>query len=196
MAGLLGGIFVGGRGSRMGGVAKGLLLAPDGAPIVVRTAALLERVGVDRVLVGAHPAYTALGLDIVADVPDVEGPLAGLLGLFAVAGERDVIAIACDMPFLGLELLRRLVDAPPAPIVAPRHRDPARDRDVWEPLCARYAASVFPVARAFAAAGERKLQRLLDTAGAESLTLSANEEAMLVDWDVLPVDPGRGSRET
>src|SRR5690606_17572789 len=36
------GIFVGGRGSRMGGLAKGLLEAPDGGPIVARTERMLE----------------------------------------------------------------------------------------------------------------------------------------------------------
>ena len=195
---LLAGIFVGGRASRMGGVAKGLLVAPDGEPIVLRTRRILEAAGAECVLVGAHPAYADLGLEVIPDDPAAEGPLAGLLALLARASDRGAaIAVACDMPFIGRDIVRRLVEAPAAPIVAARRWAAERGRDVWEPLFARYSCdpSVLPIARAFASSGERKLQLLLDTAGARALALRPEEEAMLADWDTLPAVGTRDSKE-
>jgi hypothetical protein len=47
-ADLFAGIFVGGRGRRMGGVAKGLLVTPDGAPLVERTLAVVRELAIPR----------------------------------------------------------------------------------------------------------------------------------------------------
>lgn len=163
----------------MGGVAKGLLVAPNGEPIVTRTARILDELEVPFVLVGKHPAYAELDLEVLVDDPSATGPLAGLLALLAWGASRGVdrvLAIACDMPFFDRELVRRLVEAPAAPIIAPR-------REYWEPLFARYDVSVLAIARSFAERGERKLQRLLDEAGATPLELSPEEHALLTDWD-------------
>ena len=82
---MLAGVFVGGAGSRMGGVAKGLLRAPDGQPSVVRTVRMLSALGIPCGLVGAHAAYAEvakeLDVPVVADVPVGIGPLGGLVGL-------------------------------------------------------------------------------------------------------------------
>jgi molybdopterin-guanine dinucleotide biosynthesis protein A len=138
---------------------------------------------------------------MVADDPAADGPLAGLLALLAFAGERLAIAVACDMPLVDEALVRRLVDtmrAADAPVVAPKRL--ARGREVWEPLFAVYdAPRVRPVARAFAARGERKLQLLLDEAGARPLALSREEAEALADWDSpadLPTGSARGRRGT
>jgi len=182
----------------MGGVAKGLLVAPEGEPIVVKVRRLLEDAGAACVLVGAHPAYEGLALETIADDPAAEGPLAGLLALLARAsaepGTRWAIAVACDMPFIDRELVRRLVDAEPAPIVAPRRHAEDRGRDVWEPLFARYDPAVLGVARAYASTGGKQLQRLLDIAGARPLELAPRQEALLTDWDSLPLAPTRDSK--
>jgi molybdopterin-guanine dinucleotide biosynthesis protein A len=198
---VVGGIFVGGRASRMGGIAKGLLEAPDGEPIVVRTKRVLERAGASSVLVGEHPAYARLGFETVADDSAATGPLAGLLALLAFSGERLAIAVACDMPLVDEGVVRRLVDtmrATAAPVVAPKQA--VRGREVWEPLFAVYdAPRVLPVARAFAARGERKLQLLLDEAGARPFALSREEAEALADWDSpadLPAGSARGRRAT
>jgi molybdopterin-guanine dinucleotide biosynthesis protein A len=185
----------------MGGAAKGLLLAPDGERIVERTRRLLAEAGASCVLVGEHPAYGGLGLRVIADDPSASGPLAGMLALLSFAAEAragHAIAVACDMPLLTADLVRRLVEAPAAAIVAPRHHDPERGW-LWEPLFARYdAEAVLPVARGLVGTGRRRLQDLLDAAGARPLELTANELAALVDWDTpdaLPSAPMRGKRE-
>lgn len=192
---LLAGIFVGGRGSRMGGVAKGLLHAPDGDPIVRRTQRILEGLGAECVLVGAHPAYAELGLPTLVDDPSAQGPLAGMLALLAHADGRASLAIACDMPFIEPDLLLRLIAEPPAPVVAPRRRAVEKERDVWEPLFARYEPAVLPIARALVSEGGRSLQALLDRVGARALVLRPEEEAMLEDWDTLPRAPRHDSNE-
>ena len=179
----------------MGGAPKGLLTI-DGEPIVVKTRRLLEEVGAECVLVGAHPAYEGLGLETIPDDPAAEGPLAGLLALLARAStQRWAIAIACDMPFIDRDLVRCLVDAPPAPVVAPRRRAEDRGRDVWEPLFARYDPAVIDVARELARTGKRKLQMLLDLAGARPLELDPEHEALLTDWDTLPLAAPRASKK-
>lgn len=174
------GIFVGGRGTRMGGVAKGLLVGADGVPLVVRAARILAGLGIPPVLVGAHEAYQDLGLTMLADDPGAKGPLAGLLSLLSGG---DALAIACDMPAFTTQAIQRLLAAPPASVVAPRRHARDLGREVWEPLFARYSATVLPAAQAFATRGERRLQRLLDEVGAAPLALGPDEDAWLLDWD-------------
>jgi molybdopterin-guanine dinucleotide biosynthesis protein A len=183
--GPIGGIFVGGAGTRMGGRAKGLLATRDGATIVDRWRAILTAAGVETiVLVGAHDAYAHLGLETIHDAPAGIGPLGGLVALLRRAGEKTAIAVACDMPSVSTALMARLLQAPDAPVVAPRRNGR------WEPLFARYdARAVRPLAEAQAAAQDHSLQRLLERAGAVELPISAAEADELHDWDT-PEDAG------
>jgi molybdopterin-guanine dinucleotide biosynthesis protein A len=207
MAVFLAGLFVGGRGTRMGGLPKGLLPSPDGAPILRRTQKILENAGGSCVLVGAAEPYANLGLPMIPDDPAATGPLAGLLALLDETDAGIVLAVACDMPQITDDLVARLLAAPPAPIVAPRRQssDVSRSRSpsrwLWEPLFARYeAAAVAPIARRYAAGGGRRLQDLLDLAGAVALPLGPEDDLALVDWDtpadVLPPAPARGNTES
>lgn len=187
---IVAGIFVGGQGRRMGGVAKGLLVAPGGETIIVRHARILEGLGIASVLVGAHAAYAACGLERIEDDPCASGPLGGLIALLEHArarpGEASAIAVACDMPYVSDRLLARLRDAPPAPIVS------ARRSDFWEPFFARYEPGpVIAVARARAASGMTALQGLLDACAARALDLTPEERDELRDWDT-PVDMAGG----
>lgn len=189
------GIFVGGRGLRMGGAAKGLLVAEDGAPLLTRLRAACETLALPVVIVGpaaSRAPYAALadGLAGVDDDPRAEGPLAGLLALLTWAeasATRRVIALACDMPYVDAAALAELVAAPEAPAVA------ARRDGHWEPFFARYdVARVLPAALEAAAARRLGLQRLLDDVGATPLALA--KPRALEDWDTpadLPRGPGR-----
>jgi molybdopterin-guanine dinucleotide biosynthesis protein A len=189
------GLFVGGKGSRMGGAAKGLLPAPGGRPIVLRTRSIVEAVGGVSVLVGAHPAYAELGLSVLPDDSAATGPLAGLLALlqftWLTLGESGrALAIACDMPHLTTDLIHRLLAASSSAVVAPRRHHPERGW-LWEPLIARYdPGAVLPGARAFAARGGTRLQSLLDELGASALPPELGDAAALVDWDT-PADTVR-----
>jgi molybdopterin-guanine dinucleotide biosynthesis protein A len=175
---LLAGLFVGGRGARLGGAAKGLLTAPGGGTLLARWLAVLHGAGVEVVLVGRHEAYASAGLEVLDDDPPGIGPLGGLVALLKRARDGQALALACDMPFVSGALIGRLIAAPPAVVVAPR-----RDGH-WEPLCARYdAPAALPHALRRVAAGEHALQPLLDESGALPLAVDAAEARELHDWD-------------
>jgi molybdenum cofactor guanylyltransferase len=163
----------------MSGRPKGLMQAPGGRTIVERMFDLLAASGVDdAVLVGASAQYEALGLPAIEDQPSGIGPLGGLVALLRRAPGECALAIACDMPFVSRGLVRRLLEAPAAVVVAP-WRDGR-----WEPLCARYdAARMLPIAERCVAEREHALQRVLSVAGATPLPLSGDLLRELHDWD-------------
>lgn len=183
---LLVGIFVGGRGIRMGGVPKGLLAAPDtGEALAVRLVRIVRQTiaGADIVLVGDSSHYAALELPALTDDPIGRGPLGGLHALLAegVSRGRDVIALACDLPHVTNDLLARMAThAPGAHAVAPRIAE------VWQPLFARYgAARCRPIATSLIGQGRGALHAVLDTLGAEAaeLPLHETDARLLDDWD-------------
>jgi molybdopterin-guanine dinucleotide biosynthesis protein A len=169
-------ILVGGAATRMGGIAKGLLPAPDSAePLVLRLARLASEAlpGSEVALIGARTPYLELGMRMIEDVPGQAGPMAGLLAAFAAA-HGDVLALACDLPRVSPELVQRVAThAPGAAAVAPRIDG------IWQPLFARYdsarALDVAPDARA--------PWHLLELLGARELPISEGERELLGDWD-------------
>lgn len=173
------GVFVGGASRRMSGRPKGLLLAPDGRTIVARMVDLLAASRVDDVvLVGASGPYAAVGLPAIEDQPTGIGPLGGLVALLRRAAGERALALACDMPFVSTELVRHLLEAPAAAVVAPRVDG------AWEPLCARYdAARMLPIAERCVAQREHALQTVLTIAGATPLRLTSDFLRELRDWD-------------
>jgi molybdopterin-guanine dinucleotide biosynthesis protein A len=175
----LAGIFVGGAGARMGGIAKGLLRTVGGTTIIDRWRRILDGLDVQAVLVGEREEYSQLGIEIVVDRPKGIGPLGGLIALLGRAKCSPALALACDMPSVSAALVERLLQAPQdAPIVAPRREGR------WEPFCARYdPARVLPAAEQLVLTGDRSLKRLFQIVGAEELLLSPREESELLDWD-------------
>lgn len=187
MTSTLAGIFVGGKGSRMGFVAKGLLPSPEGEALVPRLHALLTPRVDHVVLVGSHAAYQHLDIPWIDDDARAEGPLAGLLALLTLARARGcahVLAVACDMPFVTDAVLDRLLQ-PPEGTVAPRREGR------WEPLFARYATAT-TLDQATRRAHEKAfgLQGLLTALDARELVLGEVEERELDDWDT-PDDVAR-----
>jgi molybdopterin-guanine dinucleotide biosynthesis protein A len=134
---LTGAIVAGGRATRMGGVAKGLLDV-GGTRMIDRVARALADVSDDVVVVAnAEDAGTWIPQarvirDRIADRGSAGGIHAALVEL-----ERPVLAVAWDMPFVSSGVLRVLVDAATAgefDAVVPQGQ--AAD---LEPLCAWYA---------------------------------------------------------
>jgi len=178
------GIFVGGRGTRLGGIAKGNL-RHEGETLIARLVRTCEQAlpGVSIVLVGAAAAYTDAGLPALADDPPGIGPLGGLRALLVRArdsGHAAALAVACDLAHLGPGLVGRLAfEAPAADFLAPR------DGELWDTLVARYAVSALAAVDAAVAAGERALQRVPGRLGARAVELAVTdaERAELRDWD-------------
>lgn len=177
------GIFVGGQGRRMGGVAKGLLAAPDQTGSLVARLARVAREAygdVELVLVGRADAYASLELPALADDPPGVGPIGGLCALLAEGERRGapfVVTLACDLPFVSAALLARLARlAPGASAVAPRQGE------LWQPLCARFEpVRAHQVVARLVHGGTRSLQRVLDELDATELPLAASDD--LRDWD-------------
>jgi molybdenum cofactor guanylyltransferase len=176
---LVAGIFVGGAGTRMGGIAKGLMRTAEGTTLVERWRATLEPLGVEIVLVGDRSDYASVAMEVVADEPAGIGPLGGLVALLRWAGAAQALALACDMPFVSSRLIERLLTTSPrAPIVAPRRAGR------WEPLCARYdPPAVLSRALAMTRSTDHSLQRLLQDVGAVELPLEPHQADELRDWD-------------
>jgi molybdopterin-guanine dinucleotide biosynthesis protein A len=177
------GLFVGGAARRMGGAPKGLIRpGPDSQTILARQVQLALELGAEPVLVGRATDYARAfpTLRALADEPAGIGPLGGLRALCLLAHEGPFLALACDMPYVDAELLRRLMRTQPsAAALAPRG-----DGGFWEPLCARYhAARVLPAIELALQAGELSLQRILSRVGAVELPLSEAERRGLIDWD-------------
>lgn len=189
---MLCGIFVGGRASRMGGIAKGLLPAPvTGEPLVVRLARMAAELGCEPVLVGASAEVKAAlpALRTIADQPAGIGPLGGLAGLLHAAEQSPVVALACDLPFVSRDLLALLVHATleaPTEVLAVR-----ADNGLWEPLCARYdACALAPRVDRAIALGVRSFQKLFSELSVAELPVSHAQRRELDDWDT-PEDVSR-----
>ena len=175
------GLFVGGRGRRMGGVDKSALATREGPTILERIERLVGELGLPLVLVGegAH----ASALPRIADDPGGVGPIGGLSALLAHAGNGQVIALACDMPYVTADDLRALAEHPSKAAVLAAKTDLG-----WEPLFARYdAPRVRPIAHALITEGRRALHAVIEQAGAE--VFHVGDPQTLRDWDT-PEDCG------
>jgi molybdenum cofactor guanylyltransferase len=179
-------IFVGGASSRMGGKPKGLLVADDARTpresIVARLIRLAAELNLTPVFVGTAEPYALHWpqVRVIGDEPTGIGPLGGLSGVLAAAGQARVLAVACDMPQVTSALLQRLLNtAPAAPVLASKNQDGR-----WDPLCARYDPhTVRPRLQMALAQGVRSFQRLFESLPVTELELDAQERVQLVDWD-------------
>lgn len=178
------GIFVGGKGSRMGGCDKGLLPSPhNNEPIVkylLATIGKLTSVQHETVLVGNTAVYATHWpeLTILNDAQQDCGPLGGLVSLLTYAGVRRVVAIACDMPHITTGDIEILATQPMTKgILSPR----ASHTSPWEPLFASYLPSiVLPIAKEKLEKRQLSLQKLLLEIGVETAHIDARS---LRDWD-------------
>ena len=106
-------ILAGGRGSRMGGVDKGLQ-NHLGIPMAMHA---LMRLGpqVEHVMINANRnlgAYDAFGVPVWPDaLPDQPGPLAGFLTGLERCETAYLVTVPCDTPDFPDDLVVRLADA-------------------------------------------------------------------------------------
>jgi len=179
-------IFVGGKSLRMG-EHKGLLPIPGGdEPILEALVRRGRQAGFDLVLVGDAAPYEQLakGVTRVDDDPRGAGPLGGLRAALqhaSTAGHAQVIAIACDMPYVTPEVLRQVrVHRSEAIVVAPRRGAAAP----WEPMLARYdVARLAPILAGAMLRGERSFQKLFAAVEVEALPITSAIQRALDDWD-------------
>ena len=106
-------VLAGGRGSRMGGVDKGLQNY-RGMPLAMH-ALLRLSTQVGQVLLNANRnlgAYEAMGAPVYPDpFPDYPGPLAGFMAGLEQCETPYLVTVPCDSPHFPTDLVARLAQA-------------------------------------------------------------------------------------
>ncbi len=114
--GITGLILAGGRGSRMGGIDKGLQNF-RGLPLALQTLMRLQlqSLPLQEVLINANrnlSAYESLGVPVWPDSIDgFAGPLAGFLTGLERCETPLLLTVPCDTPMFPLDLVERLYTA-------------------------------------------------------------------------------------
>ena len=141
-----GAIMAGGRNTRYGDLKA---LAPVGGhAIIARVLRSLRAVVSDVILIANDAeAYRSIELPSRADQISGLGALGGLHSALTWANEENrpgILAVACDMPFVSSDLLRRLLEVAngesAADVVVPE----SGNRRGLEPLCAYYSVRCLP----------------------------------------------------
>ena len=110
-------ILAGGRGSRMGGVDKGLqpLNGQSLAAHAIERLHAQQGLRLGHIMINANrnlDAYRALGLPVWPDaLTDFPGPLAGFLAGLDHCQSPWLLTVPCDTPRFPLDLLERLAQA-------------------------------------------------------------------------------------
>jgi len=155
---ILGCVLIGGQSSRMGHPKH--MIQKNGRTWIERTVELLDQV-TSRVMVagtGTLP-QSVRDCDRLVDVPNVRGPMAGILAALRWAPRASWLVTACDLPLLSLPALEWLLStrAPGVWATLPRLKGP---EDGIEPLLAHYDfRSRLPLEH-LASEGEFSLSRL------------------------------------
>ncbi|MES2994220.1 MAG: molybdenum cofactor guanylyltransferase MobA [Pseudomonadota bacterium] len=106
-------ILAGGRGSRMGGVDKGLL-NHHGVPLAMHALMRLSP-QVGEILINANRnlgAYESMGVPVWPDtLSDYAGPLAGFLTGLERCETPYLVTVPCDSPLFPTDLVARLAQA-------------------------------------------------------------------------------------
>jgi len=102
------GILAGGASARMG--RNKALMEFRGKPLLQHQIELLSPL-FEEIIIGANDAapYAAFGLRVVPDLLPERCALTGIHALLKAARREQVFVVACDMPFLNLDLIRILL---------------------------------------------------------------------------------------
>jgi molybdopterin-guanine dinucleotide biosynthesis protein A len=139
----------------------------EGKPLVLRAAELLCPFVGTVTLVGPPERYGNLGLPVVADQWEDQGPLAAICtGLLSSTAEWNVF-LACDLPLLSRKFILLLVErihVSPADAVVPQ------TQDGWQPLCAAYHSRCRPVLVRALEENRRSIIGILDEIRVDAIT--------------------------
>ena len=159
-------VLAGGRGSRMGGVDKGLQNF-NGEPLALHA---VRRLGaqVGQAIINANrnlAAYEAFGIPVRADsLADYPGPLAGFLTGLAHCTTPFLLTVPCDTPLFPLDLAARLsealaaADAEIAMVSAPDSEGDGGPALRPQPVFCLLRTSLRDSLQRFTDAGHRKVQ--------------------------------------
>ncbi|MGA0004610.1 MAG: molybdenum cofactor guanylyltransferase MobA [Burkholderiaceae bacterium] len=163
-------ILSGGRGSRMGGVDKGLERF-NGEPMAARAMMRLMP-QVEEVVINANRnigTYDSFGVTVLMDaLEDFQGPLAGMLAGLSYVETTYLQAVPCDVPNFPTDLVSKLLNAlkdANASVAMPVTQGPDGRRQV-HPVFLLMRADVHDSLLNFLTSGGRKIDRWTDSLGA------------------------------
>ena len=168
-------LIAGGKSRRMGQDKRFLLL--EGTALIDRAMRVLETLFEEVIVVLAEPipGWTGGRHRVVYDAIEKCGSLGGLYTGLVQAASPRIFAVACDMPFLNIEVIRYLIRADPdADIIG------AKLRAGLQPMHAVYSKRCASVLDQMAKSGNLRIQRLFDD---PLLKVKIIEEPELVKLD-------------
>jgi molybdopterin-guanine dinucleotide biosynthesis protein A len=155
-------VLAGGRGSRMGGVDKGLQ-SHLGVPLAMHALLRLQP-QVGHMMINANRnlgAYESMGVPVWPDAQsDFPGPLAGMLAGLERCETPYLVTVPCDTPNFPLDLVERLAESlgrDNAEIAMAATRE--GDRLMPQPVFSLLRAELMESLVRFMQAGERKIDR-------------------------------------
>jgi len=155
-------ILAGGRGSRMGGVDKGLQ-NHQGLPLAMHALMRLQP-QVGHLMINANRnlgAYDSMGVPVWPDaIADYPGPLAGFLAGLEHCETPWLVTVPCDTPHFPVDLVARLAQAlvqEDAEIAMAATREDGRVQ--VQPVFCLMAASLMESLVAFTQSGQRKIDK-------------------------------------
>ncbi len=119
------------------------LLAYQGTSLLEHIASIVEQSAGDVVIIGDPGRYGHFGYRIYPDQVPPCGPLGGIYTALSVTAHDWNVVVACDMPFLSIQVLQDLIARCPASRAASIAAiGPAGE---LEPLCAVYHRRCRPI---------------------------------------------------
>ncbi|WP_312234261.1 molybdenum cofactor guanylyltransferase MobA, partial [Stutzerimonas nitrititolerans] len=167
-------LLAGGRGSRMGGQDKGLVIW-RGQPLVSWLHAVARPLTDDLIIScnRNHQQYADFADQLVSDQErDFPGPLAGIRAGLAAARNQWLMVLPCDAPLIDRPLLISLHEAALRALERPLM---LRQGQQWQPLFCMIPLSIAPSIEMAWQNGARSNRDVLLGLGADSLELSPSD---------------------
>jgi molybdopterin-guanine dinucleotide biosynthesis protein A len=175
--------LAGGESRRMGTDKALLPLVAGGQPMLRLVLEQLASVSDDLLVVANEKErYAPFGVRVVPDLHPQVGALGGIQAAITWSAHEYCLVVACDMPFLSLPLLRRMVVEPRnydvlVPVIPGESRQRA-DGLVFQTLHAIYSKRCLPFIEKRIAEGKKQVVSFFQEVRVRSLDLDE-----IVPWD-------------
>jgi glutamate dehydrogenase (NADP+)/cyclic pyranopterin phosphate synthase/molybdopterin-guanine dinucleotide biosynthesis protein A len=174
---VLGCVLIGGQSSRMGHPKH--MIQKNGRTWIERTVEVLDQLTSRVIIAGTGTLPESVrDCDRLVDVPNVRGPMAGILAAMRWSPRSSWLVTACDLPLLSLPALQWLLSsrAPGVWATLPRLKGP---EDGIEPLLAHYDFRSRLPLEDLASKGEFSLSRL---ATHPNITTPSPPSSLVTSW--------------
>jgi molybdopterin-guanine dinucleotide biosynthesis protein A len=163
-----GAVLAGGKSSRFGSD-KGLILF-QGIPLIEHVVRQLQLVCDEVFIISNNPGYEFLNLPIYPDEYMDAGPLGGLHSALLNSSNMHCLLAACDMPFINLPLLHKILSYSNYEAVIPTYNNQV------EPLCALYQQTALSAITEQLEIGEFKMTDAIDRTHHLYIEVDENDE--------------------